>query len=118
MHVNMHCPLPDRVLRSDVPKGGSKRNICENKPDPTTRVVALWGSPGYGRPVRILGRPVRDVTRSGLKRSLGSFQGRPSPFIAGLSADAMIAPWVIKGAMNFVPETGLNFVPETGQFSY
>jgi transposase len=46
-----------------------------------------WGTnPGLGR--------------SGLKRSTGSFPGRPSPFIAGLSADGMIAPWVIKGAMD------------------
>jgi len=73
--------------------------MCENEPDPTARVAALWGSPGYGCSVRILGHPVRGDARSGLKRSPGSFPGRPSPFIAGLSADAMIAPWVIKGAM-------------------
>jgi hypothetical protein len=74
--------------------------MCENELDPTARVVALWGSPGYGRSVRILGHPVRGNARSGLKqRSPGSFPGRPSPFIAGLSADVMIAPWVIKGAM-------------------
>jgi len=36
--------------------------------------------------------------RSGLNRSTGSIPRRPSPFIAGLTRDAMIAPWVIKGA--------------------
>ncbi len=57
-------------------------------------------SAGHGRTLRFVGHLAGASPVQGCEQSTGLFSGRPSPFIAGPSAEAMIAPWVIKGAMD------------------
>ena len=61
------------------PRGVHRRNGGEDEPHPAPRLGTSRGAPDHGR-------------------SFGSWGTQT--LIAGLSRDALIAPWVIKGAMN------------------